>query len=115
MEKLKVFEILEKNRDYFFPNEKYTDVEIEEALLNAPDSFEARLYGLKLYNPSLTETLARLTIGGDRLYLGDYKGGLIKILTLGGLGRVYSKEKKNAKERCRAINCENLLKAISEL
>lgn len=112
MEQLKVFNLIEKKKDLFLPNDKYSDAEVEEALLNAPEGFEHTIESLKFFSPSTTEMLAKFTIGGDRLYLGDIKGGLLKIITFGGLFVWYKKEQINAKSRCRALNCEILFRNI---
>lgn len=112
MEQLKVYAILEKKKDLFFSNEKYSEEEIEEALMAAPDAFDGALNTMKFFSPNTTDLLAKITIGGDRLYLGDFKGAFLKIITVGGLFVWYTKEKKNAKSRCRALNCEILLDNI---
>lgn len=112
MEKTKVYDLIEQNRDLFLPNNKYSDIQIEEALINAPEGIERSLANAKFRSPAITDFLAKLTIGGDRLYLGDYKKALLKIITVGGLGIWYIKDQKSAKSRCRARNCELLLNMI---
>lgn len=112
MDQVKVYKTLEKKKDLFLPNNKYSDLDLENALLKAPENFDVRIESIKFLSPGLTELLASLTIGGDRLYLGDIKGALLKIITVGGLFVWYLKDKKSAKSRCRTLNCEILFNNI---
>ena len=111
MEQLKVIRFLEENKELFFPNEKYSDMELENSLLETSRHFEARLMAIRFKSPSTTKAIAIFpgVLGIDRLYLGDYKNAALKYITFGGVLFWWIKDIKSAEERCRIHNCEILL------
>ncbi len=116
MEQLKVLNFLEKNKDVLFPNDTYSEDELESALLDAPDLFELSLNGIPFKNPSTVQIIAFFpgSLGVDRFYLGDIGKGILKYFTFGGFGIWWIKDIITAKTRCRTYNCKKILDALND-
>lgn len=116
MEQLKVFTFLEENMDYLFPNKEYSEAQVENALLSAPESFEARMTSFPFRSPSAFYKLSLSPLGWlglDHWYLEDKKGAVKKYFSFSGLGRWWRKDTKAAKERCRTYNCKKFMDSIN--
>lgn len=116
MEQVKVIEFLEKNKDLLFPNKEYTDMDLENALLAAPDSFEYMMNSIPFRKPSTVQFISFFpgSLGVDRFYLGDIGKGILKYFTFGGFGIWWIADMISAKNRCRAYNCRKLMEAIND-
>ena len=116
MEQLKVLNFLEGNKDYLFPNKQYSDEELEQVLMAAPDEFEGIMRSIPFRKPSTLQIISIIpgSLGVDRFYLGDIKMGILKYFTFGGFGIWWIKDILSAKERCRTYNCKKLIEAISD-
>ncbi len=116
MEQNKVIKFMQENKNNFFPNDDHTEEEVMIALMEAPDSFEATMNRLPMRNPTLVSIVAFLvgSFGVDRFYLGDFKKGILKFITAGGMLIWWFVDVISAKKRCRKYNCENLLKAVHD-
>ena len=116
MEQLKIAEFLEENTDFLFPNNVYTELEVEDFLLNAPDSFEAIMKTISFRNPSVLQIISIFpgSLGVDRFYLGEIGKGILKYFTFGGVGIWWIADIVSAKSRCRAYNCKKLISAIND-
>ncbi len=116
MEQLKVVEFLEQNKEFLFPNKEYTDMDIEEALMAAPDSFEMMMRSIPFRKPSTVQLISVFpgSLGVDRFYLGDIAKGILKYFTFGGVGIWWIADIISAKNRCRAYNCKKLMSAIND-
>lgn len=116
MEQLKVVEFLEKNKEFLFPNKQYSDIEVENALISSPDSFEMTMNSIPFRKPSTVKLIAFFpgSLGADRFYLGDVKKGILKYFTFGGFGIWWIKDIISAKDRCREYNCKKLMDAIHD-
>ncbi len=116
MEEKKVLMFLDKNREYLFPNDKYSETQVREALRNASAGFESVMSGIPFKKPG---TLLALSIfpgffGVDHFYLGNGEilKGLLKLCTWGGFGIWWIVDIIFAKKRCRSYNCKLLLATI---
>ncbi|MGN0561295.1 MAG: TM2 domain-containing protein [Candidatus Fimenecus sp.] len=116
MEQVKAFGFLEEQKDFLFPNKVYSETEVEQALLEAPEAFAEIMKTIPFRKPSTVKLISILvgSLGVDRFYLGDVKKGIIKYFTFGGFGVWWIKDFLSAKDRCRAYNCEKLLAAIQD-
>lgn len=116
MQQLKVVEFLEKNKEFLFPNKQYPDIEVENALLAVPDSFEMTMNSIPFRKPSTVKLIAFFpgSLGIDRFYLGDVKKGILKYFTFGGFGIWWIKDILSAKDRCREYNCKKLMDAVND-
>lgn len=116
MEQLKVVEFLERNKDFLFPNKEFTEMEVEDALMAAPDSFEMMMNSIPFRKPSTVQLIAFFpgSLGVDRFYLGDILKGVLKYFTFGGLGIWWIADMVSAKNRCRAYNCNKLMSAVND-
>lgn len=113
MERIEVIEYLEKNKDFLFPNSKYSSIELEDLIVNSPGVLPNNL---SFRNPS-TVLLISVFIGSlgiDRFYTGDVLKGILKYFTFGGFGIWWLIDIVNAKKRCRAFNCKMLIDAIND-
>lgn len=115
MNELTVFRFLEEKKDYLFPNDMCSEMDLENALLIAPDSFEYQLKTISLRDPSKLKLIAIFpgSLGVDRFMLGDVKNGILKYFTLAGLGIWWIVDIFSAKNRCRAYNCKNIMNALA--
>ncbi len=116
MEQNKVIKYIQENRNSLFPNEDYTEQELQIALMEAPDTFETTLNSLPLRNPTIVSIMAFVvgSFGVDRFYLGDFVKGFFKFITAGGMLFWWLVDVFTAKKRCRAYNCDKLIKAIND-
>lgn len=114
MEQLKVMEYLEENEKYLFPNKQFTEAEIENALMAAPDSFEMTMNGMPFKKPSVVQLISLFPGGLDRFYLGEMLKGVFKYVTLSGFGVWWIADMVSAKDRCRAYNCNKLISAVND-
>ncbi len=116
MEQITVVEFLENNKDYLFPNKLYSDIEVENALIEAPDSFEMMMNSIPFRNPSTVQILSFFpgSLGVDRFYLGEILKGVLKYFTFAGLGVWWIADMISAKTRCRTYNCKKLMTAIND-
>ena len=116
MESTKVYSFLEEKKDYLFPNPAFSELEVSELLLQAPDSFELSLDIMPFKNPKTVQLISLFCglIGIDRFYLRDIKKGILKYFTFGGLFIWHIKDIRTAKERCREYNCRKLIEAIND-
>lgn len=115
MEQLKVVEFLEQNKDYLFPNKEYTDMDVENALMAAPDAFEMTMKSIPFRKPSTVQIISVFPgiLGVDRFYLGEIGKGVLKYFTFGGFIIWWIMDIFSAKDRCRAYNCKKLLEAVN--
>ena len=116
MEQLKVVEFLENNKDYLFPNKAYSEIEVENALIAAPDSFEMMMNSIPFRKPSTVKFIAFFpgSLGVDRFYLGEIAKGILKYFTFAGLGIWWIADIISAKGRCRTYNCKKLMTAVND-
>lgn len=116
MEQIKVIEFLERNKDYLFPNKEYTDMDVENALIAAPDDFEMMMNGIPFRKPSTVKMISIFpgSLGIDRFYLGEIGKGILKYFTFGGFGIWWIKDIISAKDRCRAYNCKKIMDAVND-
>ncbi len=114
---VEVAKFLEKNNEKLFPNPKYTEEELEAALLSLPDAYVEKLKAEKMRDPSTVQILAVFPgmIGIDRFYMGDIAVGILKYFTMGVVGILWIADIMSAKKRCREYNCRKLMTKISEL
>ena len=114
MNQITVAKFMEEKKDFLFPNEEYSEFEMEEILLNAPDTFEFQLKTISFRNPSTLKLIAFFpgSLGVDRFMLGDIKKGILKYFTFGGFGIWWLKDIFSAKKRCCAYNCQKIIKAL---
>lgn len=116
MDKLTVAEFLEKNKEFLFPNKEYTETNVEDALMAAPDDFEMTMNSIPFRKPSTVQIISVFPgqLGVDRFYLGDIKKGILKYFTCGGAGIWWIMDMISAKDRCRAYNCKKLMDSIND-
>jgi hypothetical protein len=116
MDQIKVYEYMQKNRDYLFPNNKYSEDEVERALMETSELLEYSLESIPFRNPATAQILAVVlgVMGVDRFYLGDVAKGCLKYLTVGGIGIWWIMDMISAKERCRAYNTRKLIEGIHD-
>lgn len=116
MDRLKVAQYLEQNKDYLFPNNEISERSLENALAAAPEDFDLFLGGITFRNPSTVQIISVFpgSLGVDRFFLGDIGMGLLKYFTFGGVGIWWIADIFSAKDRCRAYNCKQLLEAIND-
>lgn len=116
MEQLKVVEFLENNKDYLFPNKEYSEIEVENALIAAPDSFEMMMNSIPFKNPSTIKLISFFvgSLGVDRFCFKEIGKGILKYFSFGGLGIWWIADIISAKDRCRAYNCQKLITALSD-
>lgn len=116
MEQIKVVEFLENNKDYLFPNKVYSDIEVENALIAVPDSFEMIMNSIPFRKPSTVQFISFFpgSLGVDRFYLGDILKGVLKYFSFGGLGIWWIADMVSAKSRCHTYNCKKLMAAVND-
>lgn len=117
MDRIEVYEYLEKNREFLFPNYTYSEEEIESAMIGMPRYLAASVKSLRLKKPSTVQVIAVFpgSLGVDRFYLGEKWMGFLKYITLGGVGIWWILDIMSAKSRCRAYNCRKILELAGML
>ena len=117
MDRIEVYEYLEKNREFLFPNNTYSEEEIESAMIGMPRYLAASVKSLRLKKPSTVQVIAVFpgSLGVDRFYLGEKWMGFLKYITLGGVGIWWRLDIMSAKSRCRAYNCRKILELAGML
>lgn len=117
MDRIEVYEYLEKNREFLFPNNTYSEEEIESAMIAMPRYLAASVKSLRLKKPSTVQVIAVFpgSLGVDRFYLGEKWMGFLKYITLGGVGIWWILDIMSAKSRCRAYNCRKILELAGML
>ena len=116
MDALKSLKYLEEKKDYLFPNDKFTEHEVETALLAASQACKNRLTVISYRKPMTVQLISIFpgSLGVDRFYLGDFINGIIKYFTFGGFGVWWLMDIITAQKRCRNSNCEMLMKFIRD-
>ena len=116
MEQSKVMEFVEENKDYLFPNNAYTTMELEDALIAVPEEWEMLVRSIPFRKPTTVQLISVIvgSLGVDRFYLGDIKCGILKYFSFGGLGIWWIADIFSAKDRCRAYNCKKLMEAVND-
>ena len=114
MERKLVYEYIESKKEYLFPNSIYTETQIENALINAPERASNLLREMSFRNPSTLQIIAVFPgmLGVDRFYMGEILLGFLKYITLGGCGIWWILDMVTAKSRCRGWNCKKLIQTI---
>ena len=117
MDRIEVYEYLEKNREFLFPNNTYSEEEIESAMIGMPRYLAASVKNLRLKKPSTVRVNAVIpgSLGKSRFYLGEKWMGFLKYITLGGVGIWWILDIMSAKSRCRAYNCRKILELAGML
>ena len=111
MDQIEVYEYIEENYEFLFPNNIYSEEEIERAMLGIPRHLKASVESLRLKKPSTVQGLSVFPgmLGVDRFYLGEKWIGFFKYITFGGIGIWWILDIMSAKSRCRAYNCRKIL------
>lgn len=114
MNKSTVYNFINKNRDFLFPNSTYIEQDIEQQLIAAPNEIEYYLNGFNFKNPTTALILSVLfgTLGADRFYIGDYKMGIVKLVTYGGFGILWLIDLFKIKKLCCTKNCKILTEKV---
>lgn len=117
MDRIEVYEYIEKNRDFLFPNDTYSEEEIERAMLCIPQYLRTSVESLRLKKPSTVQRISVFPgmLGVDRFYLGEKGTGFLKYITLGEVGVWWILDIMSAKSRCRTYNCRKILEQIQGL
>ena len=73
MDQIEVYEYIEENYDFLFPNNIYSEEEIERAMLGIPRHLKASVESLRLKKPSTVQGLSVFPgmLGVDRFYVGE--------------------------------------------
>jgi TM2 domain-containing membrane protein YozV len=116
MDQIKVTAFLEQNKDFLFPNKKYTNMDVENTLMAAPDEFEMYMSSIPLRKPATVQIISVFpgSLGVDRFYLGEIGKGILKYVTFAGFGIWWIADIISAKDRCRAYNCKKLMDAVKD-
>jgi TM2 domain-containing membrane protein YozV len=116
MENTFVYDFLDRNREVLFPNSKYTEEEVAQALLMAPDMVMPIIEGFDFHDPSMALVISVIvgSIGFDRFYFKQFFLGLLKWVTMGGLGIWWIIDIINAKKNARTYNCKIVMDALCD-
>lgn len=114
MEYIKVENYIKQNEKLLFPNKKYTRNELTEALIMVPDELESVVFNMPLRKPIIATILAWFGCF-DQFYLGSIVKGFVKAMTLNGFLIWWIIDIFTASSRCRNYNCENIIKALSDV
>ncbi len=114
MDKATVTAFIIENRKKLFPNKRYTELDIQEFLLSAPQRSAVALQTLRLRSPFGAMLLSAFLgfFGVDRFVAGEYVLGALKLLSGGGFYVWWILDALTAKSRCRSRNCKALFQAI---
>lgn len=84
MQRKAVYDFLEKNKEKLFPNKKYTELQVEEAMISASDIFGNYLNGrlLKDCNTAFLMTVVFGIWGAGMFYVGEIKRGILRLLLI---------------------------------
>lgn len=117
MQQVEAMKFMEKYKEYLFPNDLYTEEEIECMLLDAPALHANKVYNVSYRDPKLVKIIAVFpgVLGIDRFMLGDIKMGVLKYFTFGGLWIWWIKDIGTAKNRCRNYNCKKLVEVLENM
>lgn len=105
---------IEQNRDNLFPNDHFTEIELENMLMSGSDLSDSAVLRTSLQSPATIQLLSIFLghFGVDRFMMGDASMGLLKLITIGGIHVWWIADIISAKQRCRNYNAELLLKAL---
>lgn len=117
MTDLQMATYVEHYKDFIFPNDRFTEAELEEALLKVSGNALNQLTDFSFKSPSTCQIISVFpgSLGVDRFYLGDIKMGIFKYFTMGGLGILWIADIISAKKRCLNANAKRLMEFISTL
>ncbi len=117
MDIIEAYEYIEKNKEYLFPNDKYSEAALEKALIRSGKSMEALLNTVRFRRPGTVQIISIFpgSLGVDRFYLGETGLGFLKYITFGGLGVWWIADIFTAKNRCRRYNCKKVLEVLGDL
>lgn len=115
MDVIQVYTYIEKNKELLFPNNKYSEEEIENAMIGSTENIKSVMDKVRFRSPGTVQMISVFpgSLGVDRFYLGEIALGFLKYITLGGLGIWWIIDMYTAKSRCRAYNCAKLLSALN--
>ena len=117
MERNNAFAYFEQKKEFLFPNKKYSETQIENALFSASDDSFFYLDGIDYKKPTTIFIISIFlgSLGIDRFYLGDMKFGILKLissLVLPFLPIWWIIDLFLIKNLCREKNCELLIDTI---
>ncbi len=117
MTELQMATYIEHYKDFIFPNDSFTETELEEALLKVSSNAINELTAFSFKSPSTCQLISVFpgVLGVDRFYLGDIKMGIIKYFTFGGFGILWVSDIISAKSRCLNANAKRLMEFIATL
>ena len=114
MDPVRIFAFVEQNKEFLFPNEICSEMDVENALLAVPDQVGLPEGDSSFRNPSTFQLISIFLgpLGIDRLYLKEFAKFFVKYITFGGFGIWWIVDMISAKKRCRTYNCKKLLTAV---
>ncbi len=114
MEQFRAETYLMQNKSLLFPNDKYNESQVMNALMAFPGS-DLELQGINYSDTTISLVLAIFlgSVGADRFYLGDTGKGVLKLVTCGACGFWSIVDMFTVSKRCRALNCEKLMEALN--
>lgn len=117
MDKNVAFQFIEENKYYLFPNKKFTEEDLENALIMAPDDYANAMYSFPFKDPKSYKKLSILVgiLGIDRFSLGQIGIGFLKYITFGAFGIFYIKDVITAEQRCREYNAKKIIEGIGDV
>ena len=118
MERNNALAYFEQKKEFLFPNKKYSETQIENALLSASDNSLLYLDGIKYKKPSNTLLVSVFVgfLGIDRFYLDDIKNGVLKLISwlLFPVPIWWIIDLLLIKNLCRECNCKLLIDTIKQ-
>ncbi len=117
MQQIEAVKFLEENKYFLFPNNLYTDKQVEEALLSVSDFYEMSIRSVKFKDPGTLQIISVIpgSLGVDRFYLGEIALGALKYISFAGFGVWWIADILSAKNRCRTYNCKKLMETVSSV
>ena len=88
MDRIEVYEYLEKNREFLFPNNTYSEEEIESAMIGMPRYLAASVKSLRLKKPSTVQE-AFHSAGYRRVSRFSGRGQILPWRKMDGIFKVY--------------------------